>query len=111
MARKQIAIDQRLVEDLAAIGCTDAEISAICRVSERTIQRRCREAIDIGRARLKSSLKRKQVELALDGNVAMLIWLGKQYLDQRDRQDVAHSGEELKIVEKIVTSRAYGGTG
>lgn len=105
MARKQVEIDQQLVEDLAAIGCTDAEIATICRVSERTIQRRCREALAAGRARLKSSLKRKQVELALGGNVSMLIWLGKQYLEQRDRQDVTHSGEELKVVERIVTDR------
>ncbi|GAB4133097.1 MAG: hypothetical protein Kow0040_14910 [Thermogutta sp.] len=105
MPRKQLAINKELVENLAAIGCTDAEIAAVCRVSERTIQRRCRLSIDAGRARLKESLKRKQVELALSGNTAMLIWLGKQYLDQRDRQDVAHSGEELKIVERIITDR------
>jgi hypothetical protein len=30
------------------------------------------------------SLKRKQFDMAMKGNVTMLIWLGKQTLGQRD---------------------------
>jgi hypothetical protein len=30
------------------------------------------------------SLKRKQYEVAMSGNVSMLIWLGKNILGQRD---------------------------
>lgn len=111
MARTPKKIDHELVECLAAIGCTDREIAMISGTSEATVQRRCRRALDQGRARLRRSLRRKQVQLALKGNVKMLIWLGKQYLDQRDRQDVAHSGEELKVVERIVTDRADAGSG
>ena len=32
----------------------------------------------------KIELREKQWEVAMDGNVQMLIWLGKQYLGQRD---------------------------
>tara|TARA_Y100001963_G_C6497774_1_gene316461 strand:- start:167 stop:364 length:198 start_codon:yes stop_codon:yes gene_type:complete len=32
----------------------------------------------------KIELRKKQWEVAMDGNVQMLIWLGKQYLGQRD---------------------------
>ena len=32
----------------------------------------------------KIDLRKKQWEVAMDGNVQMLIWLGKQYLGQRD---------------------------
>lgn len=32
----------------------------------------------------KIQLREKQWELAMDGNVQMLIWLGKQYLGQKD---------------------------
>ena len=33
----------------------------------------------------KSSLRRQQFALAMKGNAAMLIWLGKQYLGQADK--------------------------
>jgi hypothetical protein len=111
MARQRKAVDEKLVERLAAIGCTDREIATLLEVSENLLRRRCRAALDRGRTRLKKSLRRKQIELAKKGNVPMLIWLGKQYLDQRDRQDVTHSGEEIKIVERIVTDRIDGGPG
>ena len=32
-------------------------------------------------------LKQKQFEMAINGDVRMLIWLGKQYLKQRDLPD------------------------
>ena len=35
----------------------------------------------------KIDLKKKQWEVAMDGNVQMLIWLGKQYLGQQDSPD------------------------
>ena len=38
----------------------------------------------------KIALRKKQIEMAMDGNVQMLIWLGKQYLGQQDKQEVEH---------------------
>jgi hypothetical protein len=38
-----------------------------------------------GRENLKQSLRRWQIQSAQKGNIAMLIWLGKQYLDQSDK--------------------------
>ena len=37
-------------------------------------------------------MRAKQVELAKAGNVTMLIWLGKQMLDQSDKQEVTGKG-------------------
>jgi hypothetical protein len=34
-----------------------------------------------------SSLRRKQLQVAMSGSVPMLIWLGKQLLGQTDRQE------------------------
>lgn len=39
-------------------------------------------------ALLKASLRRRQINVAMTGNVTILIWLGKQQLAQRDRQEV-----------------------
>ena len=38
----------------------------------------------------KIALKKKQFDMAMKGNVPMLIWLGKQYLGQMDKQEVEH---------------------
>ena len=34
------------------------------------------------------SLRRKQFETALAGNVTMMVWLGKQYLGQKDKTEI-----------------------
>lgn len=96
----KLDVDQ--VEKLARIGCTDKEIALLAGISESTLRRRCREALSRGRASLAKSLRRKQLELARKGSVPMLIWLGKQYLGQTDRQEVVERGGESRIVERIV---------
>lgn len=39
-------------------------------------------------AECKMSLAEAQVKSALDGNTTMLVWLGKQHLDQSDKQEI-----------------------
>lgn len=48
-----------------------------------------------GLSATKELLAKKQIEIAMKGNTTMLIWLGKQYLDQSDKQDIkqAHTLE------------------
>lgn len=36
---------------------------------------------------LRINLMKKQYDVAMAGNTAMLIWLGKQYLKQKDKQE------------------------
>lgn len=84
MANHIKPVDGNLVRDLASIGCTTREIAIVTHVSVDTLDRRFRKEIEEGWANLRQSLKRKQVEIALNGNIPMLIWLGKQYLEQRD---------------------------
>lgn len=38
---------------------------------------------------MRINLLKKQYDVAMSGNVSMLIWLGKQYLKQSDKQEVA----------------------
>lgn len=50
---------------------------------------------------MKCRLRKKQIQLAMQGNLGMLVWLGKQYLGQSDKQEVA--GKDGKpIVFKVV---------
>lgn len=97
MAPPRKPIDFELVKKLAAIDCTYAEISSVVDVPIRTLERRCKAIIADGREAGKATLRRKQFELASNGNVAMLIWLGKQRLGQADKQEsqLEHRGEQI----------------
>jgi hypothetical protein len=99
MARPKANIVAAQVEEMAAIGCTVAEIAGIVGCSPRTIERRAAAPVARGRARLNISLRRRQVELAMSGNAAMLIWLGKQLLGQRDKADSIVREETVSIEE------------
>ena len=91
MARPRKEIDPKLVQDLAAIGCKTTDISRIVGVSVDTLDRRFAAEIEKGRSNLRTSLRRWQLEAAKKGNVAMLIWLGKQILQQSDKiEQVSH---------------------
>jgi hypothetical protein len=93
--RKPIEIDYDKAEKLAAIMCTQSEIASVLGVSlsvlehDPEFQRVHKKGMEHGKA----SLRRMQYSAAKDGNITMQIWLGKQYLGQRDKQDVEHSGE------------------
>lgn len=89
MARPKAVVDESEVEKLAAMFCSLEEIASFFNVNISTIQRRFAQAIDRGRNKGKISLKRKQYLVAMDGNVQMLIWLGKQHLDQKDKKEVS----------------------
>lgn len=91
--RKEINQDQ--FEKLCGIQCTLEEIANIMDCSADTVERWCKRTYDLGFADAykkyssdgKASLRRIQFRLA-EKSAAMAIWLGKQYLGQRDR-DIA----------------------
>ena len=85
--RPKVAIDPTIVEQLAGINCTVDEIASVLGCHKRTIERRFAAIIKKGRDRGTMSLKRAQHTLAMKGNATMQIWLGKQYLGQRDQRD------------------------
>ncbi len=84
MARPKLEINEEQLLKLAAINCSLAEMAAVLDCSVDTLDRRFAEVIRKGRESGKMSLKRKQYETAMSGNVTMLIWLGKIMLDQKD---------------------------
>jgi len=119
--RKRISSEQ--VEELAKLLCTQEEMAAVLGVSRHTIIRRIQEggafatAYKKGHAEAKKSLRRAQYEAAISGNPTMLIWMGKQHLDQRDRQDIVTHGEVEEFSEayieagkSLVESVAVGAT-
>jgi hypothetical protein len=87
--RPKLEIDGDLVEKLAGIGCPNKEIAAIVGCSVDTLDRNFAEVIAKGRENGKTRLRKKQIEVALAGNVTMLIFLGKNMLGQSDKQEIS----------------------
>jgi len=85
MARPKKVIDAKQVQDLASVGCKTTEIARLLGTTDELLNRRFMEELTKGRESLKMSLRRWQLESAKKGNVAMLIWLGKQYLEQTEK--------------------------
>ena len=88
MARPLLEIDPVEVEKLAQLGCRMDEMAAFFNCSEDTLLRRFASQINKGKADLKMSLRRWQIQAAQKGNVAMMIWLGKQMLGQVERTQI-----------------------
>jgi hypothetical protein len=92
VGRPAIEFDLEIVEGLGRIGATAPEMAHVLPASQSTIEHRLADpetdfskAYRKGQALLKASLRRKQIAVAMTGNVTMLIWLGKQHLAQQDK--------------------------
>ena len=55
----------------------------------------------------KRSLRRWQFQAAEKGNTAMLIFLGKQYLGQKDNPDESENTEVLMRLSELLKAQAY----
>lgn len=81
-----------VIINLSSIMCTDEEIAACLGVTVETLQNKdnndafleCKEK---GAGNGRKSLRRIQFEIAKKGNATMAIWLGKQWLGQKEKID------------------------
>jgi len=85
MARPKKEVDEVMVKKLASIFCTVEQIASMVGCSKDTLERRFAAIIKEGRENGRTSLLKKQFEMAMTGNITMLIWLGKQHLGQSDK--------------------------
>ena len=91
MARPRKAIDKAQFESLCALQCTLDEMCGFFNCCTDTLEAWCKRTYNLGfsevfrlkRGKGKISLRRMQWRLA-EKNAAVAIFLGKQYLGQRD---------------------------
>lgn len=95
MGRPLKEIDIEQFEKLCALQCTKKEIASWFNCDEDTVNNWCKRTYNMTFSAIyeekremgKISLRRSQWKLA-EKNASMAIWLGKQYLDQRDETTV-----------------------
>jgi len=100
-------------DKLCSFQCTLQEIAAWFNCSVDGIEKKCKKEkgmkfSDYYKEKRKIgliSLRRKQMQVALAGNVTMLIFLGKQYLGQSDKVDHTTKGDSIKPIEVVVSSK------
>lgn len=93
MSRPPLDIDPEQVKRLAEVHATMEEIAHVMGCSVDTLERRFKDVIDAARSTGKVSLRRKQFELAMAGDVRSLMWLGKIVLGQSDKVTYEIEGE------------------
>lgn len=99
--RPRKEIDKVQFEKLCSILCTKEEIAGWFECSEDTIERWCKreyktnfaEVLKRKSQKAKISIRRSQLKMA-EKNVTMSIWLGKQYLGQKDDPDESYDQED-----------------
>ena len=108
VGRPKKLIDQKQFEGLCGLQCTTEEICSFFDITDKTLQTWCKETYGVNfsvvfqqkRNKGKISLRRSQFKLA-ERNANMAIFLGKQMLGQKDRQEIEMSGGvELSIEER-----------
>lgn len=106
MARPATIIDWPLVDRLLKAGANGVQVAARLGIHPDTLYRACDEDHKTGfaaysaekRAHGDTLIQEQQMNLAMKGNLAMLIWLGKQRLGQKDKQETEITGGEVEII-------------
>jgi hypothetical protein len=109
MARPLKEIDWQQVNQMCAIHCTGEEQAAVLGIDYDTLNSACKREHKMSfsdyfkqkASHGKMSLRRKQYTTAMDGNTTMLVWLGKNWLGQRDQPE-----SEPVDLQPIVIQRA-----
>lgn len=104
-------VDWRKVDQMLHIQCTGEEIASVLDIDYDTLQNHCKkehkcpfsEYSAIKREGGKASLRRNQWKMS-EKNPAMAIFLGKNLLGQKDKQDVEHTGE-VKVKDAFDISK------
>lgn len=111
--------DVETFRGLCKIMCTKAEICSVMRLDPKTLDRLVNEALgaevphdgerltfaeafEALSASGRMSIRRKQFEMAMEGDRTMLVWLGKNYLGQSEPKRPADGkgAEEPRATEK-----------
>jgi len=109
MPRPKKHIDEdtlKQIKILASLGLSNEDIATVTGLARRTMERRAGVVLAEGRAQMRARLHRIQWDLAAK-SPTMAIWLGKQYLGQRDVPlSTDQQGAVIEYVHRVITTTA-----
>lgn len=108
LGRPKADIDWNQVDKLLQAHCSGAEIAAYFGLNKATLYDRCKTDNNMPfsdysqqkKAKGNSLLKAKQYSIAMRGDKTMLVWLGKQYLGQKEKHEVDTNINKITIEPK-----------
>ena len=97
------------VDYMSMIHCTGEEIAGVIRMDYDTLNRNCKDKFGYPISEYikerqnggKMSLRRAQWKSAESGNVTMQIWLGKQWLGQKEQSEVSISRNDDETIREM----------
>jgi hypothetical protein len=105
LGRPQKEINWEVLNGILQYGASLVDCAEMLDVSEDTIERKIKDQYavtfkeyrDQKKSKMRMKLRQKQFEMALKGNVPLLIWLGKNELGQTDKAEIAHELSKIQI--------------
>lgn len=85
MSRQKLDFDEKTIAKLALDGASNRDIAALLGCDESTIRDRFPALLHKKRAERRMEIRKAQFKSMKDGNSTMLVWLGKQELNQTDK--------------------------
>jgi len=95
IGRAKTVIPEEQVLELSKLHCTSKEMAEFFSVPLSTFTDNFRDIITKGRLETKQRLRAAQLKLALNGDRTMLIWLGKNILQQSENPINTDSNQVL----------------
>lgn len=103
MGRPKKVIDWDHLDNLLTLGAGLIDCSELLKMSDDTIQKNIKEKHNCTfteyrekkLANMRVKLLKKQFDVAMNGNVTMLIWLGKQRLGQSEKTETTNRNVEM----------------
>lgn len=94
-------------ERLCSYHCSKDELMDFFELSPALMEKWCKTTYELTftaahkkfTAKGNYNIRKAQYNAALNGNGAILIWLGKQYLNQRDNPEIETNCEEMPLDE------------
>ena len=98
--KRKSRVDREKVEMLSSFGCTIMEIAKFFLVDESLIRIDYKDELRRGKEQMKLRLRQLQWKYAEQGNTSLLIFLGKNYLNQTDKQQVDMTGNLEAVLKE-----------
>jgi hypothetical protein len=111
MSRPEKSLDWSMVDKLLQAHCPGTEIAASFDMHPNTFYRKVEEEFNVSFSEYSSQKKNKgknnlrlaQLKNALEGNTSMQVWLGKNWLAQKDepREEKEFDGQLSVLLEML----------